>query len=59
MKVTLERQYKLYLNTNPEIVLSFEDWEKVYMENLRIGLEMGDDFSDWDITLMDGIEELD
>ena len=29
------------------------------MENLRIGLEMGDDFSDWDITLMDGIEELD
>lgn len=54
---TLKRQYKIYLKQNPHCNLSFEEWEKMFLENLKIGLELGDDFSDWDVTLMDGLEE--
>jgi len=54
---TLKRQYKIYLKQNPNSNISFEDWEKMFLENLKIGLELGDDFSDWDVTLMDGIED--
>jgi len=54
---TLKRQYKIYQKQNPDSNLSYDEWEKMFLENLKIGLEMGDDFSDWDVTLMDGIED--
>jgi len=54
---TLKRQYKIYLKQNPHCILSFEEWEKMFIENLKIGLELGDDFSDWDMTLIDSIED--
>jgi len=55
---TLQTQYKNYLKENPDSTISFEDWEKnIFLEKLKCGLELGDDFSDWDVTLMDGLED--
>lgn len=54
---TLKRQYKIYLKENPDSNLSYDEWEKIFLENLELGMELGDDFSDWDVTLMDGLED--
>ena len=54
---TLKRQYKIYITQNPNSNLSYEEWEKNFLENLKLGMELGDDFSDWDVTLMDGLED--
>lgn len=54
---TLKRQYKIYQKQNPDSNLSYDEWEKMFLENLKLGMELGDDFSDWDVTLMDGIED--
>ena len=54
---TLKRQYKNYIKQNPNSNLSYEEWEKNFLENLKLGMELGDDFSDWDVTLMDGLED--
>lgn len=54
---TLKRQYKIYQKQNPDSNLSYEEWEKIFLENLKLGMELGDDFSDWDVTLMDGLED--
>lgn len=54
---TLKRQYKIYQKQNPDSNLSYDEWEKIFLENLKLGMELGDDFSDWDVTLMDGIED--
>ena len=56
---TLNTQYKNYLKQNPNSTISFEEWEKIFLDNLKSGLELGDDFYDWDVTLMDGIENED
>jgi hypothetical protein len=57
MMSTLKRQYKIYIKQNPNSNLSYEEWEKNFLENLKLGMELGDDFSDWDVTLMDGMED--
>jgi hypothetical protein len=57
MMTTLKRQYKIYQKQNPDSNLSYEEWEKIFLENLKLGMELGDDFSDWDVTLMDGLED--
>lgn len=57
MMSTLKRQYKIYIKQNPNSNLSYEEWEKNFLENLKLGMELGDDFSDWDVTLMDGLED--
>jgi hypothetical protein len=36
---SLERQYKNYLDENPESDLSFEDWKKQLGENIKSGFE--------------------
>jgi hypothetical protein len=54
---TLKRQYKIFQKQNPDSNLSYEEWEKNFLENLKLGMELGDDFSDWDVTLMDGLED--
>jgi hypothetical protein len=56
---TLETQYKNYLIVNPESKFTFEEWmEKVWTPALFNSSQMGDDnLSDWDVTLMDGLED--
>ena len=61
---TLETQYKNFLINNPDSTITFEEWEKIWTSkyvNTMSGIEeyihnIGDDLSDWDVTLMDGLE---
>jgi len=58
---TLETQYKNYLVVNTESKFTFEEWmEQVWGPSVLNGSQMGDDnLSDWDVTLMDGLEDED
>ena len=62
---TLETQYKNYLNENPESAFTFEEWSDWKFSNMELppphnGLrpidEHAEELSDWDVTLMDGLE---
>jgi hypothetical protein len=62
---TLETQYRNYLNENPESAFTFEEWSDWKFSNMEIppphnGLrpidEHAEELSDWDVTLMDGLE---
>lgn len=54
----LETQYKNYLKQNPDSKLTFEEWKStVLVPMLHEGLSMSDDFSEWDVTLNDGLED--
>lgn len=54
----LETQYKNYLKQNPDSKLTFEEWKSTILSpKLYEGLSMSDDFSEWDVTLMDGLED--
>jgi hypothetical protein len=65
---TLETQYKNFLSDNPDSKITFEEWEKMWTSkyvNTMSGIEeyihninnwRGSDLSDWDVTLMDGLE---
>jgi hypothetical protein len=65
---TLETQYKNFLSDNPDSKITFEEWEKIWTSkyvNTVSGIEeyihninnwRGSDLSDWDVTLMDGLE---
>jgi len=63
---TLETQYKNYLKENPESTFTFEEWSLCYwrFSNMEVpphnGLrpinEYAEELSDWDVTLMDGLE---
>lgn len=65
----LQKKYKKYLEDNPDSKISFEDWQKDILppyvsDNFMIGpegaFEYGqddEDFSEWDVTLMDGLED--
>ena len=62
---TLETQYKNYLKENPESAFTFEEWSDWKFSNMEIppphnGLrpidEHAEELSDWDVTLMDGLE---
>ena len=63
---TLETQYQTYLKENPTSTLTYDEWmdqvwEPIVSDNFQIGpdgaYEYTDDISDWDVTLMDGLEE--
>jgi hypothetical protein len=63
---TLQTQYEHYLTENPTSKLTYNEWltqiwEPVISDNFQIGpdgaFEYDDDFSDWDITLIDGLED--
>ena len=62
---TLETQYKNYLKENPESTFTFEEWSDWKFSNMELppphnGLrpidEYAEELSDWDVTLMDGLE---
>ena len=65
----LETQYQNYLKENPDSKLNFEEWQwqvwrktpPYVSDNFQIGpdgaFEYDDDISDWDATLMDGLDE--
>jgi len=64
---TLETQYKNYIQENPTSTLTYDEWldkklwEIYVSDDFQIGpdgaFEHDDDISDWDITLMDGLED--
>lgn len=56
---TLKTQYENYLKENPLSILTYDEWmEKVWTPALFNSSQMGDDnLSDWDNTLMDGLED--
>ena len=60
--MTLEQQYKQYLQDNPDSTYSFDEWkEKVVRPILEAFIQelekFKDDIKDWDVTLMDGLED--
>ena len=70
----LETLYQNYLKENPESELTYEQWIELKLklpdgfqptvsDNFQIGhdgaFEYDDDISDWDATLMDGLEDED
>ena len=60
--MTLESQYKQYLEDNPSSTYTFEEWkEKVFhptLENfIRLSYDYDRELEDWDNTLMDGLED--
>ena len=63
---TLQTQYQNYLRENPTSKLTYDEWmdqawSPTISDNFQIGpdgaYEHEDDLSDWDATLMDGLEE--
>ena len=61
--MTLEQQYKQYLQDNPYSTYSFDEWkEKVFHPMLESFIRLSYDYdkeewADWDATLMDGLED--
>jgi hypothetical protein len=61
--MTLEQQYKQYLQDNPYSTYSFDEWkEKVFHPMLESFIRLSYDYDkeeweDWDATLMDGLED--
>jgi hypothetical protein len=69
----LETQYQNYLKENPDSQLTYEQWielkfktppdgfQPMVSDDFQIGpdgaFEYDDDISDWDATLMDGLED--
>lgn len=68
----LETQYQNYLKENPDSQLTYEQWIELKLklsggfqptvsDNFQIGpdgaFEYDDDISDWDETLLDGLED--
>jgi hypothetical protein len=62
--MTLESQYEQYKKDNPESNYTFDEWkENVFHPKLESFIRYSYDFdkeelSDWDVTLMDGLEDL-
>ena len=51
---TLKTQYKEYLKNNPDSKLTYEEW----LDELSVSLAEAakEEFNDWDVTLLDGLE---
>ena len=47
---TLETQYKIYIQNNPECDWTFEQWIEYHFDFLK-------EFVEWDSTLTDGIDD--
>ena len=52
--MTLQTQYKEYLKNNPDSKLTYEEW----LDELSVSLAEAakEEFNDWDVTLLDGLE---
>jgi hypothetical protein len=64
---TLETQYQNYLKANPTSILTYDEWmDQVWEPKISDDFQIGpdgafeytdEDLSDWDATLMDGLED--
>jgi len=61
---TLETQYQNYLKENPTPTLTYDEWldKKLWQIYVSDDFQIGpdgafEDLSDWDVTLMDGLED--
>lgn len=55
---TLETQYENYMSENPNSTYSFEEWfDNVW--RLKFVYWDDEDMSDWDNTLLDGLDDKD
>jgi hypothetical protein len=60
---TLEAQYQSYLKENPDSTYTFDEWkENVFHPRLESFVRYSYDFDkeelkDWDVTLMDGLDD--
>ncbi len=61
---TLETQYQNYLKENPTPTLTYNEWldKKLWQIYVSDDFQIGpdgafEDLSDWDVTLMDGLED--
>ena len=61
---TLETQYQNYLKENPTSTLTYDEWmdKKLWDIYVSDDFQIGPDgafenLSDWDVTLMDGLED--
>jgi hypothetical protein len=61
---TLETQYQNYLKENPTSTLTYDEWldKKLWQIYVSDDFQIGpdgafEDLSDWDVTLMDGLED--
>lgn len=65
---TLQTQYKNYLKETPTSTLTYDEWmEQVWTPTTSDDFQIGpdvtfeysddEDLSDWDVTLLDGLED--
>jgi hypothetical protein len=58
---TLQTQYEEYLKKVPTSKLTYDEWmEQIwtsYIGNFQI--DHKEDLSDWDVTLLDGLDDID
>ena len=56
---TLQTQYKNYLQENPTSKLTYDEWmEQIWTSYIRnFQIDYKEDLSDWDVTLLDGLED--
>lgn len=61
---TLETQYQNFLKENPTPTLTYDEWldKKLWQIYVSDDFQIGpdgafEDLSDWDVTLMDGLED--
>ena len=57
---TLQTQYKNYLQENPTSELTYDEWmEQVWTSYIRnFQIDYKEDLSDWDVTLLDGLDDI-
>ena len=58
---TLQTQYKNYLQENPTSKLTYDEWmEQIWTSYIRnFQIDHKEELSDWDVTLLDGLDEID
>lgn len=58
---TLQTQYKNYLQENPTSKLTYDEWmEQIWTSYIRnFQIDYKEDLSDWDVTLLDGLDDID
>lgn len=58
---TLQTQYKNYLQENPTSKLTYDEWmEQIWTSYIRnFQIDHKEDLSDWDVTLLDGLDDID
>ena len=58
---TLQTQYEEYLKKVPTSKLTYDEWmEQIWTSYIRnFQIDHKEDLSDWDVTLSDGLDDID